>query len=110
MGHMTRMLNATERLGPAGDLVLELSFPAFRGASGAPVMFHETGTRVLMGQESYGIVGVIVANASYHLLPAQIESVIDVENNYVEEIRYMLPQALAVNIQHLRPMYERATA
>jgi hypothetical protein len=108
LGHMTRMIDLTETHGPAGLGAFELSFPALRGASGAPVMFDETGTRVLMGQKGFQIVGVIVSNASYHLLPAQIESVIDIENNYAEEIRYMLPQAVAVNINHLRPMYERA--
>lgn len=52
----------------------------------------------------------MVANAAYHLLPQQIESVLDEKNNLFEEIRYMLPQAVAVNIRQLRPMYERAVS
>jgi hypothetical protein len=60
------------------------------------------------GKESLGVVGVVVASAAYHLLPAQIESVLNADNTSYEEIRYLLPQALAVDIRHLRPMYERA--
>lgn len=98
LGHMTRMRNMTEQLGPAGDAALELSWPALRGASGAPVVSNDG---------HYRIVGVIVANAEYHLLPVQIESVLDERNGLIEERRYMMPQAIAVNVRHLQAMFER---
>jgi hypothetical protein len=107
LGHMTRMLDLTTELrSAAGDNALELSWPALRGASGAPVLVNNA-DRI---EDAFGVVGVIVANAAYHLLPAQIESVLNDQKNMFEEIRYMLPQAVAVNICHLRPMYERALA
>jgi hypothetical protein len=98
LGHITRVRNLQDTLGAAGDAALELSWPALRGASGAPVVFND-GT--------FRIVGIVIANVSYHLLPAQIESVLDDKNNLIEETKYMLPQAIAVNIRHVRPMYER---
>jgi S1-C subfamily serine protease len=96
MGNVTRTKDM-EQLGRAGDNALELSFPALRGASGAPVVRADT----------FEVWGVIVANVSNHLLPAQIESVLDERNNIYEEIRYLLPQAAAVNIRHARAMFER---
>jgi hypothetical protein len=44
-----------------------------------------------------------------HAIPAQIITVGDEGNRTVNE-SYMLPQGLAVNIKHLRPMYERGVA
>ncbi|OBB77875.1 serine protease [Mycobacterium sp. 852014-52144_SCH5372336] len=108
LGHMTRRMDLQDTLGPAGDGAMELSFPALRGASGAPVMFDESAGRLLLGKPGFGIVGVIVANAAYHLLPAQIEAVLSQDNSSYEEVRYLLPQAVAVSVEHLRPMYERA--
>jgi hypothetical protein len=102
---MTRMTNA-ENLGPAGVGALELSWPVLRGASGAPVTYNDN--PYMPPEEKWGVLGVIVANASYHALPAQITSVLYDDNSLLEEVKYMLPQALAVNINHLRPMYERA--
>lgn len=96
LGNMTRIKDLP-MLGRAGDGALELSFPALRGASGAPVM----------RADNYHVWGVIVSNVSYNLLPAQIESVLDEGNNLFEEIRYLLPQAAAVNIRHARDMYDR---
>lgn len=100
VGNVTRSMDLTSQLGPAGDEALELSFPALRGASGAPVITMDGG---------YKVIGVVIANRAYHLLPTQIESVLDEKNNLLEEVRFMMPQAIAVNIQHLRGMYRRAT-
>jgi hypothetical protein len=105
LGHMTRRLTV-ETLGPAGVGALELSWPALHGASGAPVLYASN--PFLPSDDAWGIVGVVVANAAYHALPAQIVSVLDEKNNIFEEVRYMLPQALAVHISHLRSMYSRA--
>lgn len=97
LGNVTRSLNLTDEYGKAGESILELSFPALRGASGSPVMsnffFH--------------LLGIVIANIEYHLLPAQIESVLDEKNALLEEKRYMLPQALAVNVKHLRELIAR---
>jgi hypothetical protein len=73
---------------------LELSFPALRGASGAPTIYNSDD---MWGNANTQIVGIIVANASEHLLPAQIESVLYENNEAYEEVRFMLPQAVAVN-------------
>jgi S1-C subfamily serine protease len=97
VGNVTRTIDLTAELGKAGEDALELSFPALRGASGAPVISNH----------SFQLWGIIVANAEYHLLPAQIESVLDSNSHTVEERRYFLPQAVAVNVKHLREMLER---
>ena len=91
-GNVTRTLNLTDRLGKAGDGALELSFPALRGASGAPNLSNQ----------SFKLWGIVVANVSYHLLSAQIESVLDEKAQIVEETRFMLPQAIAVHVKHVR--------
>jgi hypothetical protein len=64
--------------------MLELSFPALRGASGAPVV-EIRGTALFAH-------GVIVANTEHHLLPAHIETVLDSKNQLLEERKYFLPQ------------------
>lgn len=97
----TRVGNCVRQLpspfGPGGEHMLELSFPALRGASGAPVIQNRTlGTNVRMV-----VRGVIVANMERHLLPAQIETVLTEDNALLEERKYFLPQAAAVNAVHL---------
>jgi hypothetical protein len=94
LGNVTRSINLTELYGRAGESILELSFPALRGASGSPVMSNF----------SFHLLGIVIANVEYHLLPAQIESVLDEKNSLLEEKRYLLPQALAVNVKHLREL------
>lgn len=105
-GYLTRQLDLTDLYGPAGDQILELSFPALKGASGAPVIL----TNPPVGKAGFFVVGVVVANRAHHLLPAQIETVLRNDNSQLEETRYLLPQGLAVDIQHIRPMYERVRA
>ena len=100
-GNVTRVLDVTHRYGPAGGQALELSWASLRGASGAPVVYDDGG---------YNLIGVVIANIQYHLLPAEIDSVLYEDNSAIEEHHYMLPQALAVNIRHLRDIYERASA
>ena len=91
MGNVTRTRNLPEDYGEGGDTMLELSFPALRGASGAPV--------VNIGKEVV-VWGIIVANWSNHLLPTQVEKVMEGDTT-IEEIKYLLPQAIAVNVKHL---------
>ncbi|HXQ33455.1 MAG TPA: serine protease [Anaerolineales bacterium] len=97
LGNVTRLVNLVDRFGKAGENALELSFPALRGASGAPVLSNN----------SFRLWGIIIANVEYHLLPAQIESVHDEKNNILEEKRYLLPQALAVHVYHVKNLISR---
>ena len=46
----------------------------------------------------------MIANVSYHLLPSQIESVLDERNQLLEETKYMLPLGIAVNVEAVRQM------
>jgi V8-like Glu-specific endopeptidase len=94
LGNVTRLINLTDRHGRAGDDALELSFPALRGASGAPVLANN----------GFRLWGVVIANVSYHLLPAQIDSVLDDKGTLTEETRFMLPQAVAVHVKHARQL------
>lgn len=110
IGHMTRRLGPGDGLGTLTDEAIELSFPALRGASGAPVMINEPLQATLLGKETLGVIGVVIANASYHLAPAQIEEVLNADNTSYGEVRYMLPQGIAVSVRHIREMYEKAIA
>lgn len=95
MGNVTRILNMQDQYGLAGEGILELSFPALKGASGSPVIDIKN---------RYSLWGIIIANAQYHLLPSQIESILNQNGKVEEEIKYILPQALAVNVRHLREL------
>jgi hypothetical protein len=97
IGNVTRVIDLRSVHGLAGDEALELSFPALRGASGAPVMKNA----------DYTLWGVIIANVSYHLLPAQIETVLTEDGTMVEETRFMMPQAVPVNVKHVRQLLQR---
>ncbi len=110
IGHMTRRLGPGDGLTSLTDEAIELSFPALRGASGAPVMINEPVGYAFEQKESGAVVGVVIANASYHLAPAQIEEVLNADNTGYGEIRYMLPQGLAVSVRHIRGIYEQAMA
>ena len=70
---------------------LDLSFPALKGASGAPVIDEKDGR----------VIGLIVANIERHLLPAQVERV-DNGIEPKEEVRYFLPTGKAISWKHLR--------
>ncbi len=74
-----------------GARILEVSFPALKGASGAPIIVEQGGA----------VVGMILANRERHLLPAHIE-VIEGESGEPTETRsYFLPRAYAIGWQHL---------
>ncbi len=97
MGNITRLLDKRDTYGLAGKDMLELSFPALKGASGSPVVSIE---------EELILLGIVVGNVSYHLMPAQIETILDQNNEYLEEVKYLMPQALAVNVKHLNKFYQ----
>jgi len=93
IGNCVRQPPMRHLFGAAGESMLELSFPAIRGASGAPV--------IEMRGESLIVRGIVIANAERHLLPAHIETVLSNRNDLLEERKYFLPQAVAVNSAHL---------
>jgi hypothetical protein len=97
VGNVTRVCDMTELFGPAGTDALELSFPALRGASGAPVFYQHTDT----------VIGVVNGNVDRDLLPIQVRKTFGDEGQLVEERKFLLPVSVAVNIKHLRPMWER---
>lgn len=104
-GHKTRNVDV-ERFGAiAGLHALELSFPALEGASGAPVMFEAS--PFVPHEPAWGIVGVLITNIGYDTVPAQIVTELGADNSYLEERQYILPQGIAVDINHLKPLYER---
>jgi hypothetical protein len=61
------------------------SFPALKGASGAPVFLSHNGA----------VIGMLVENYERHLLPAQVEHVTS-SKGPVDEIRYFLPMGKAL--------------
>lgn len=69
---------------------LDISFPALKGASGAPVIVENTGS----------VIGMIVTNVERHLLPAQVIKEIQREQT-LEEIKYFLPIGKAISWFHL---------
>ena len=85
-------------LGPPMDL-LDLSFPALAGASGAPVVAAPT-------FEAWSVVGMVVGNVGRHLLPAHVARTFAGED-VVEEIRYYLPIGLAISWSHIRDFLDR---
>ena len=102
MGNVTRIRNLQDQFGSKGDGMLELSFPALRGASGSPIID-------IIG-EDIKLWGIVTDNIGYHLLPAQIETVLQDDGSLDEEIKFLLPQALAVNVKHLRRFISEMSA
>lgn len=105
LGHITRFYD--DHLPGREDLIVdvyELSWPALKGASGAPLLFATPDDRG--GQ----VLGVIIANKEHHLSPAFIETILREDNSQMEQTLYMLPLGLAVDIRHVREMYERVAA
>ena len=93
LGNVTRTRNLTDNFGKAGDRMLELSFPALKGASGAPV---------ILGHPPFSLWGVVTANVARELLPVQVERIVDELGEIEEETKFLLPQALAINVVHVR--------
>lgn len=75
---------------PVPTQCLNLSFPALKGASGAPVKVEQTGL----------VVGMIVGNIEEELLPAQIERIFT-KDGCIEERKYLLPMARSISWRHL---------
>jgi len=92
LGQSTRIGNVVRRVNDdrfPGES-LELSYPALKGASGAPVV-------VLEGPEKHKVAGFLKANVQYELLPAQTYMYKDESGGVEEKTHYYLPVGLAVN-------------
>lgn len=100
LGNVTRFRNLQHLYGRAGDGMLELSFPALKGASGAPVMNWTPPFRLW---------GIVKGNISYELMPAQIEKVVDDKGQLSEETKFYLPQALAIHVKHVRRLLQQVS-
>ena len=93
VGNITTSLKNYDLKHAGKVTALELSFPGLKGASGAPVMTND---------ENYEVLGSVVGNIGHELLPVQIDTVLDEANDILEEIKYMLPQGLAIHVRHLK--------
>lgn len=98
MGNVTRLRNLSDKFGKAGDHMLELSFPALKGASGAPVILRRS---------PFTLWGVINANVARELHPAHVERILDESGEVTEETKFYLPQGLAIHVKHVRSLLER---
>ena len=76
---------------------IDLSYPALKGASGAPVIEEQSGY----------VLGMIVANIERQLMPAQVERTERPDGTKDEVIRYFLPSAQALRASHLREALSR---
>ena len=54
--------------------------------------------------------GIVKANVSNELLPAQIERVVDEVGQLEEETKFYLPQALAIHVKHVRHLISQVNA
>jgi hypothetical protein len=97
IGNVTRCLDIAEGLSDAGHDSLEVSFPALDGASGSPILCPSQG---------FAVWGVVKANIGHHLLPAQMERVYGGDGMLIEETKFILPQALAINVRHLNNLID----
>ena len=98
MGNVTRARNLNDIYGKSGEEMLELSFPALKGASGAPVVLNKT---------PFPLWGVVKSNVAREVMPAQIEKILDESGEITEETKFYLPQGLAIHVKHVRNMMKR---
>jgi hypothetical protein len=56
------------------------------------------------------VIGVVKGNVDRDLLPIQVRSTLGDEGHLVEERKFLLPVGVAVNVKHLKPMWERVHA
>lgn len=93
LGNVTRFRDLPDLFGKAGERMLELSFPALKGASGAPIMEWRPPFRLW---------GIVKANIGAELMPVQIETVVDGNGKIEAKTKFYLPQALAIHVNHVR--------
>jgi len=92
LGNITRRLDLSEMFDDAGKDMLEISFPALQGSSGAPILSNK----------NHEVLGMIVRNVQYNLIPTQIETVVNENNVVKEETKYLMPLGLAVHAKHIK--------
>ena len=97
IGNITRVIPELELFGKIYKNMLELSFAALRGASGAPIL----------SSNSFLVLGMVIANHSYHLIPSQIEKYSNENGETIEETKFMMPQALAVHVNEIKRVIEQ---
>lgn len=74
-----------------GSDILEMSYPCLLGASGSPVFEHT----------NLGVVGMMVQNVDHDLAPSQVISNRDDDGNMIEEIKYTIPEGIAISVTTL---------
>ncbi|HUD07163.1 MAG TPA: serine protease [Candidatus Saccharimonadales bacterium] len=67
--------------------VFEMSYPCLWGASGSPVFNSAT----------LELVGMMVQNVDHELAPSQLIKAVDDEGQLIEEIKYTIPQGIALS-------------
>lgn len=91
-GHMTRFYPST--IGHRAETrCFDLSFPALKGASGAPVIDDRTAK----------VIGMVVQNVEQQRMPAHVETVYRENGTAEESVRYFLPFAQAIRAEYLIP-------
>lgn len=65
---------------------IDLSYPALKGASGAPMLEQSSGS----------VLGMIVGNVEQQLMPGQIERTTRTDGTKDEVVRYFMPAAQAI--------------
>jgi hypothetical protein len=101
LGNVTRFRDLSDIYREAGEQMLELSFPALKGASGAPVMERSP---------PFKLWGIVKANVSHELLPVQVETIVDEKGRLEEQTKFCLPQGLAIHVKHVRQLISRLGA
>lgn len=76
--------------------LLDTSFPALQGASGAPVM----------RASDFAVTGMLIANRERHLIPAQVLTVTTGDHT-IEEVKYFLPTGMALSCDVIRPYLDK---
>ena len=99
-GHIVREYGPGFSYEVNGASYIDLSFPALKGASGAPVV----------GKYSFQVLGMILSNIETQLMPAQVEITHYADGSQDEIRRYFLPSAHAIRAEHLRLAIEAFTA
>jgi hypothetical protein len=74
-----------------GSKILEMSYQCLKGASGSPVFDHT----------NCEVAGIMVQNVNHELDPTQISQTVDDQGNIIEEIKYLMPQAVAISAETL---------
>ena len=94
-GHKTRNVDFPLFGAIGGQNAFELSFPSLAGASGAPVMIENMPWTP--PANAWGIVAVLGANNTFRALAGTAGE-------------FLLPQGIGIDINHLKPLYNKVFA